>query len=176
MSEEASPDGTRKGPTCRIPIAKGNYRKLVADFRRHIETALQARDDGINIAAAHEVALACEAIRQAARCGRIMARAGEPGRVTITTTTKTTGEKTTTTTEQTGLSHEQWQSYADRCLRYREAAGKAMDRLKLGVDTKADLWAALDELPAISHDSPPAGPSEAPPGESTMEGDSARPA
>jgi hypothetical protein len=94
--------------------------KHVNRLRRALETAyVEATGQPVGVAAAVKIATACTALRQAARIDRVLAASGEPG---------TPG----------GLTHEQWVSYSDRLLRYRQAADKAIDDLGLA-PARADV-------------------------------------
>ena len=123
VQQTASPPmaATQAPQRCRLALPaldKGltHLRRQVLAFRRMVEDAYLAVHGKIGIAAAARIATACVAIRQAARCERVLARTKEPG-------------------EQGGLDHATWLAYSDRLVKYREAADKAL--ASLGLETVA---------------------------------------
>lgn len=102
------------------PALDGALSWAVLGARRLVEAKYVSLHGEIGVAAASRIATFCAAVRQATHVERILAAAGEPGAGVLT--------------------HEQWLSYRDRCVRYREAADKALESLGLDVKPDKDAW------------------------------------
>jgi hypothetical protein len=114
-------------PLSDLPKPFKFVRRFVGDFRRAVEAAVITRDGAIGPYQASRIRTACVAMRQAACVERILRDGGAPGTGTLT--------------------HEQWQGYSDRAVRYSEAADRAL--ADLGLDTQSDPLADFFRQPPL---------------------------
>jgi hypothetical protein len=103
---------------------------------------------------------ACHAQRQASRIEKILADGGEPGSMTLGTSTKVDGAAQAITTKQVGLSHEQWLSFHNALLRSLETRDRAIGALDLKPKTILDDYDRV-MAEARTRIPPPAAPSPA---------------
>lgn len=123
-----------KGSLARValpPVARSSRhtKRLVMAFRRQVEAELIASAGEITALGAKRVRTACKAMLRAMEVDRLLARAGLPGE------------------PDSKLTHEQWQGYADRSIRYEEAADKALASLGLETRRVKDVWDAIYRQP-----------------------------
>ena len=127
-------------PLANLPKPFTGVRRQVNAFRAAVEAAVVARSDQIGVYAAKRIRTASLALRQAACVERILRNGGSPGAVG-------------------SLTHEQWQGYSDRLLRYEEAADRALRDLGLDQAADSNPWAMLYRQPAFQLPAAlPAGP------------------
>jgi hypothetical protein len=127
-------------PALRRPFTA--IRRQALAFRKAYEGVLVERTGGVTPWQAKVLRTAAKAYCAALRVDRILARAGEPGVVGTT-----------------GLSHEQFQGYLDRSVRYERECDAALK--SLGLDrTESDRFvdaytAAMRTVPAPTRPEPP---------------------
>lgn len=127
---------------CRValpPVTRSSRhtKRLVASFRRRVEAELMAMYGEITPMAAKRVRTACKAMVRSMEVDRILAKGGLPDAAGST------------------LSHEQYQGYADRSIRYEEAADKALAALGLDNQRKVkDVWESIYNAKPAAADEP----------------------
>jgi len=121
---------------------RAGVRFAVAEFRRSVESELMERGGG-GIAVASRVHTACVAMRRHLAAEKLLSLSGHPG------------------TPECKLSIDQWIAVADRALRWKETADRAL--MTLGLDTRVDSRSWYDKL-FDEQLIPPASPPPAPAG------------